>query len=107
IPLLRFPLDHIFFSSHFRLAQLKVMPYIGSDHFPILANLSLEDSAPVFQPPPPPPPRTKGGKERDQEGGIEKEKGGKNEKEKGIIGPPSERTIEEGFEEEKAEKSEE
>ena len=74
IPLLRFPLDHIFFSSHFRLAQLKVMPYIGSDHFPILANLSLEDSAPVYQPTPTPTPGTQEETERTIEEGIEEEK---------------------------------
>ena len=74
IPLLRFPLDHIFFSSHFRLAELKVLPYVGSDHFPILANLSLEDSAPVYQPTPTPTPGTEEETERTIEEGLEEER---------------------------------
>lgn len=41
IPLLRWPLDHLFHSSHFRLAQLQRLPAIGSDHFPILVELQL------------------------------------------------------------------
>jgi endonuclease/exonuclease/phosphatase (EEP) superfamily protein YafD len=35
IPLVRWPLDHIFLSKHFGLASLKVEEGIGSDHFPI------------------------------------------------------------------------
>lgn len=35
IPLLRWPLDHIFLSRHFGLASLQVQDEIGSDHFPI------------------------------------------------------------------------
>ncbi len=41
-PFLRYPLDHIFVSVHWRLAHLEVLPHIGSDHFPILAMLQLE-----------------------------------------------------------------
>lgn len=33
--LLRWPLDHYFVSSHFRLVDMKVEKNIGSDHFPI------------------------------------------------------------------------
>lgn len=40
-PLLRWPLDHIFHSGHFRLAGLKRLEHIGSDHFPILVDLVL------------------------------------------------------------------
>jgi endonuclease/exonuclease/phosphatase (EEP) superfamily protein YafD len=40
-PLLRWPLDHIFFSRHFLLKDLKVLPYIGSDHFPVLIRVIL------------------------------------------------------------------
>lgn len=36
---LRWPLDHVFYSSHFKLVSLKVMPHIGSDHFPIFVRL--------------------------------------------------------------------
>jgi endonuclease/exonuclease/phosphatase (EEP) superfamily protein YafD len=41
-PFLRWPLDHVFHSDHFRLIELRVLPGFGSDHFPILAVLSLE-----------------------------------------------------------------
>lgn len=43
--LLRFPLDHVFHSNHFRLVELRRMPSIGSDHFPIYVALSFERSA--------------------------------------------------------------
>ncbi len=41
-PWLRWPLDHIFLSPHFRLKKLKVQPHIGSDHFPISAQVVLD-----------------------------------------------------------------
>jgi hypothetical protein len=41
-PWLRYSLDHIFVSNHFRLVSLKRLPYIGSDHFPILAEFALD-----------------------------------------------------------------
>ena len=41
-PLLRWPLDHIFFTEDFRLVRLERMGFIGSDHFPILVELSYE-----------------------------------------------------------------
>jgi endonuclease/exonuclease/phosphatase (EEP) superfamily protein YafD len=40
--LMRWPLDHIFFSEEFRLDRLKRMGFIGSDHFPMLIELSYE-----------------------------------------------------------------
>jgi len=40
--LLRWPLDHVFHSAHFRLQDLKRLPHIGSDHFPIFIRLSYE-----------------------------------------------------------------
>lgn len=40
-PLLRYPLDHVFVSAHFELRQLRRLRDIGSDHFPILADLAL------------------------------------------------------------------
>lgn len=43
-PLLRWPLDHLFHSSHFTLADLRLLPEIGSDHFPVLFELVLEES---------------------------------------------------------------
>lgn len=39
---LRWPLDHVFLSDHFRLRRLELQPGIGSDHFPILAELTFE-----------------------------------------------------------------
>lgn len=41
---LRFPLDHVFVSHHFMLKSLKRLPYIGSDHFPILVKLQIGSS---------------------------------------------------------------
>lgn len=40
--LMRWPLDHVFCSSHFYLHNLKRMGDIGSDHFPILIEVGLE-----------------------------------------------------------------
>lgn len=40
-PILRWPLDHVFCSAHFYLHKLKRMPSIGSDHFPMLIEVSL------------------------------------------------------------------
>ncbi|WP_218138886.1 endonuclease/exonuclease/phosphatase family protein [Nitrosomonas sp. Nm58] len=40
-PLLRWPLDHYFLSSHFRLMRMKVEKNIDSDHFPISICLLL------------------------------------------------------------------
>lgn len=39
-PFMRWPLDHIFHSQHFRLNLIKRLPPIGSDHFAILTKLS-------------------------------------------------------------------
>ena len=38
-PLLRWPLDHIFFEDSFLLLDVAVMPDIGSDHFPFFVDL--------------------------------------------------------------------
>ncbi len=40
--LLRWPLDHVFHSAHFRLQHLERLPHIGSDHYPIYIRLSYE-----------------------------------------------------------------
>jgi endonuclease/exonuclease/phosphatase (EEP) superfamily protein YafD len=42
VPLFRYPLDHIFYSSEFGLIALKKLESIGSDHFPILVALNYE-----------------------------------------------------------------
>jgi endonuclease/exonuclease/phosphatase (EEP) superfamily protein YafD len=44
-PLMRWPLDHIFHSHHFRLTSLRRLGKIGSDHFPMLVELSLQRDA--------------------------------------------------------------
>jgi endonuclease/exonuclease/phosphatase (EEP) superfamily protein YafD len=49
-PLVRWPLDHLFHSNHFRLVELRRCPDIGSDHFPVLVELSYEPEAPAEQP---------------------------------------------------------
>ena len=51
-PILRFPVDHVFYSSSFRLVEMKRMPYYGSDHFPIFAVLCFEPDQPAVQEPP-------------------------------------------------------
>ncbi len=47
--LMRFPLDHIFHSQHFKLVGLQRMPHIGSDHFPVYVALSYEPEAELEQ----------------------------------------------------------
>lgn len=49
---LRFPLDHFFHSTHFRLVELKRLAYFGSDHFPMYISLSYEPEARRQQAPP-------------------------------------------------------
>ena len=45
-PLLRWPLDHLFVSPHFKVMELELLPDIGSDHLPIFFRLCLtEDGA--------------------------------------------------------------
>jgi endonuclease/exonuclease/phosphatase (EEP) superfamily protein YafD len=45
LPLLRFPLDHVFHANVFRLIELERLGSIGSDHFPILVELSYEPTS--------------------------------------------------------------
>lgn len=40
-PFLRWPLDHIFHSRHFTLVDMRRLPDIGSDHFPLLTRLAF------------------------------------------------------------------
>lgn len=42
VPLLRYPLDHIFYSREFGLLTIKKLEDIGSDHFPLLIGLNYE-----------------------------------------------------------------
>lgn len=50
-PLLRWPLDHIFFSSHFSLVTLQTLGYTGSDHFPVFVKLHLDNDGELNTPP--------------------------------------------------------
>ena len=43
LPLLRWPLDHFFLSSHFTINEMKVLSSINSDHFPILIDVQIHD----------------------------------------------------------------
>lgn len=50
---LRWPLDHVFISDHFRVRALKRLTYVGSDHFPMYANFSFEPEEKKAQEAPP------------------------------------------------------
>jgi endonuclease/exonuclease/phosphatase (EEP) superfamily protein YafD len=43
--LMRYPLDHVFASRHFTLVELRRLPDIGSDHFPVLVILDYTPGA--------------------------------------------------------------
>ncbi|HET9426420.1 MAG TPA: endonuclease/exonuclease/phosphatase family protein [Gemmatimonadaceae bacterium] len=45
----RFPLDHILHSTEFRLVEMRRLAFVGSDHFPVVATLSLEPDAAAQQ----------------------------------------------------------
>ena len=45
-PFLRWPLDHVFHSAHFHLKSISRLPFVGSDHFPILCKLVLAQPMP-------------------------------------------------------------
>jgi endonuclease/exonuclease/phosphatase (EEP) superfamily protein YafD len=49
-PLFRFPLDHVFHTNHFKLVRIRRCRHIGSDHFPVMIELSYEPDAPAEQP---------------------------------------------------------
>lgn len=40
---LRWPLDHVFVSNHWRLKSIKRLRHIGSDHFPVYIHLALSN----------------------------------------------------------------
>ena len=44
-PFARWPLDHLFHSRHFTLREIRRLPSIGSDHFPLLTRLALTPGA--------------------------------------------------------------
>jgi endonuclease/exonuclease/phosphatase (EEP) superfamily protein YafD len=49
IPFLRFPLDHVFCSTDFKLIRLARLENFSSDHFPILISLQYESRAHLQQ----------------------------------------------------------
>ncbi len=55
-PLLRYPLDHLFASRHFRLVEIRRLPDIGSDHFPLLVTLDYDPERAAAQHDPEPDP---------------------------------------------------
>lgn len=42
LPLMRWSLDHVFHTEDFQLNRIEVLPYVGSDHFPIYFSLSYQ-----------------------------------------------------------------
>ncbi len=52
IPFMRWPLDHVFHSEHFKLICLKRLGYFGSDHFPIFIHLQRHPAAKILHDPP-------------------------------------------------------
>jgi endonuclease/exonuclease/phosphatase (EEP) superfamily protein YafD len=55
-PLARYPLDHVFHTRDFTLKSLRRLPYTGSDHFPIVAELAFSPSRKHEVPRPEPSP---------------------------------------------------
>ena len=43
--LFRWPLDHVFHSNDFKVKEIKRLPHIGSDHFPMFIRVHLEPRA--------------------------------------------------------------
>ncbi len=54
-PVIRFPLDHAFVSTHFGVAEFEVLPHVGSDHFPVYARFVLSPAQAEANRPPPAP----------------------------------------------------
>jgi endonuclease/exonuclease/phosphatase (EEP) superfamily protein YafD len=44
-PMMRWPLDHVFFEKSFTLLEMRRLGYIGSDHFPFYIALGLRPEA--------------------------------------------------------------
>lgn len=49
IPLMRWPLDHVFHSDTFMLGEMRRLPDFGSDHFPVYVRLVLQPDADAVQ----------------------------------------------------------
>ncbi|QGM80131.1 endonuclease/exonuclease/phosphatase family protein [Otariodibacter oris] len=48
-PFLRWPLDHIFHSNDFMMREIRVLPEIGSDHFPVYGSFQFKPEAENIQ----------------------------------------------------------
>jgi endonuclease/exonuclease/phosphatase (EEP) superfamily protein YafD len=46
---MRWPLDHLFHSRHFTLSFIRRLPAFGSDHFPVLVELTYDETQGVQQ----------------------------------------------------------
>jgi endonuclease/exonuclease/phosphatase (EEP) superfamily protein YafD len=74
IPLMRWPLDHVFHSEHFVVCDMQRLPTFCSDHFPVYVRLQLQPGAEAVQEAPVPD-------QEDHEAAEEKiEKGDKESK---------------------------
>lgn len=74
-PVLRWPLDHIFHSTHFKLLHLERANKVGSDHFPMFVKLSYEPDEEKEQPEVKPEENTeKKASETIQEGKVDAKK---------------------------------
>jgi endonuclease/exonuclease/phosphatase (EEP) superfamily protein YafD len=49
---MRWPLDHLFHDARFRLIDMRRLPNVGSDHFPMYFSLALTESTGESDPPP-------------------------------------------------------
>ncbi len=49
-PVFRWPLDHVFHSTHFKLETLERVSAVNSDHFPMFIRLSYEPEEKIEQP---------------------------------------------------------
>lgn len=66
----RYPLDHVFASPHFTLVELRRLPDIGSDHFPLLVVLDYDPHlAAVHE-----APQADSGDQQEAENAIQKER---------------------------------
>jgi endonuclease/exonuclease/phosphatase (EEP) superfamily protein YafD len=55
-PLLKWPLDHVFFEASFRLLEIAVLEGVGSDHFPLFVSLCHDTATADVQDQPVPEP---------------------------------------------------